>query len=160
VEVESCGTILSPQVISRNTIETSQSAEPTIRVQITDTSAIPIVNQLYDFLLTLAEKPAEQKNGSKPECIRLDRVWSTETYRYETKPSINDHSAGQYDEYAFQVVRRFDHKNRYEYTELVILNTLLKKACSHILEKVKGVSFEESRPTVHQNMIFLHLDEF
>ena len=140
-------------------------ANPMVVVQIKrasdDPLAIQAVDKVAELLLTLGEtkeKPVEKK-GSKPEYFHVDRVWSEDDRCFVVKPSTDDKSAGQYEEYAFNVVRRFDYRKRYERTELVILSKSLKTALLHVMSKVKGIFLEEDKPAVDPNMVFLHLDQ-
>ncbi|KAL9124055.1 MAG: hypothetical protein Q9217_006581 [Psora testacea] len=99
------------------------------------------------------------KKGSKLEFVRVDRLWSNKEHRFVFSPSTVDKKAGQYEEYAFNIVRYFDYQNKYTSTELLILSQPLKIAMVHVMGKVKGISLEEDKPTIDPNMVFLHLEE-
>ena len=106
-------------------------------------------------------KPEEKaERGSKAEFARLDHVWSSSSHRFVSKPSTEEKKSGQFDGYAFNVVRDFDYSNHYTQTVLHILSKPLKVAMVHVMRKVKGISLEEDTPHVDPNIVFLHLEEF
>ena len=106
-------------------------------------------------------KPGEKiEKGSKAEFARLDHVWSSSSHRFVTKPSTEDKKSGQFDGYAFNIVRYFDYSNHYIQTVLHILSKPLKIAMVHVMGKVKGISLEEETPHIDPNVTFLHLEEF
>ena len=99
------------------------------------------------------------KKGSKAECARVDRIYSSEHHRFVIQPSTEDKKSGQFDGYAFNIVRQFDFGNKYLYTQLHILSDALKTAIVHVMGDVKGISLEEETPKINPNEVFLHLEE-
>ena len=103
-------------------------------------------------LLTLAR-------GSKADFVRVDRIWDSSRHNYVLKETAEDPDVGEYDQYVFQVRRKFDWENKYLNTVLDIKSRFLKEALKHVMDEVKGVSFAEETPVVDPNMIFLYLEE-
>ena len=99
------------------------------------------------------------KRGSKLEFIRIDRLWSEHESRFILSPSTVDQKAGQYEEYAFNIIRHFNFKKQHTSTELKILSKPLKTALIHVMRQVKGISLEEDKPCIDPNIVFLHLEE-
>ncbi|KAG8526543.1 uncharacterized protein KY384_008744 [Bacidia gigantensis] len=97
--------------------------------------------------------------GSKPEFVRLDKVWSQREYRFIKQPSTQEDKLEKYEEYAFNVVRRMDHQNRYLDTSLHILSKPLKHALFYVMGTESGISLEVDKPAVNPNMVFLYLEE-
>lgn len=85
------------------------------------------------------------KKGSKSEYMRLDNLWSKREFRFVMSPTTKDQTTGQYDGYAFNVVRHFTYSNRYESTELHILSKPLKKAMHHVMGESSIISANPAR---------------
>lgn len=75
------------------------------------------------------------------------------------KATAEDPDVGEYDQYVFQVRRKFDWENKYQSTVLDIKSKALKEALKDVMHDVKGVSFAEDTPVIDPNMIFLYLEE-
>jgi len=99
------------------------------------------------------------RRGSKVDFVRVDRVWDTSRHNYVLKATAEDPDVGEYDQYIFQVRRKFDWENRYLNTVLDIKSKALKEALKDVMKDVKGVSFAEDTPVIDPNMIFLYLEE-
>ena len=97
--------------------------------------------------------------GSKAAFVRVDRIWDSSRHNYVLKETAEDPDVGEYDQYVFQVRRKFDWENKYLNTVLDIKSRFLKEALKHVMDEVKGVSFAEETPVVDPNMIFLYLEE-
>ena len=97
--------------------------------------------------------------GSKADFVRVDKIWDTNRHNYVLKPTAEDPDVGEYDQYVFQVRRKFDWENKYQNTVLDIKSKALKDALKEVMHDVKGVSFAEDTPVVDPNMIFLYLEE-
>ena len=97
--------------------------------------------------------------GTKAAFVRVDRIWDTNRHNYVLKETAEDPDVGEYDQYVFQVRRKFDWENKYLNTVLDIKSKALKEALKHVMNEVKGVSFAEETPVVDPNMIFLYLEE-
>lgn len=97
--------------------------------------------------------------GSKTAFIRVDRIWDSTRHNYVLKPTAEDPDVGEYDQYVFQVRRKFDWENKYTNTVVDIKSKALKEALKDVMSEVKGVSFAEETPVVDPNMLFLYLEE-
>lgn len=97
--------------------------------------------------------------GSKVDFVRVDRIWDSNRHNYVLKPTAEDPDVGEYDQYVFQVRRKFDWENKYQNTVLDIKSKALKEALKDVMNDVKGVSFAEDTPVIDPNMIFLYLEE-
>lgn len=91
--------------------------------------------------------------------VRVDRVWDSSRHNYVLKATAEDPDVGEYDQYVFQVRRKFDWENKYQNTVLDIKSKALKEALKDVMKDVKGVSFAEDTPIIDPNMIFLYLEE-
>ena len=100
-----------------------------------------------------------EMKGTKADYIRLDHVWDTNDHRYELKKSSERPEAGKYEQYAFNVRRKFDWENKHTGTCLDIMSKPLKAALRHIMGQVKGISLDEDPPSIDPNTIFLFLGE-
>ena len=89
----------------------------------------------------------------------MDRIWDSNRHNYVLKETAEDPDVGEYDQYVFQVRRKFDWENKYLNTVLDVKSKALKDALKHVMDEVKGVSFAEETPVVDPNMIFLYLEE-
>lgn len=89
----------------------------------------------------------------------MDRIWDSSRHQYVLKATAEDPDVGEYDQYVFQVRRRFDWENKYLSTVLDIKSKALKEVLTDVMKDVKGVSFAEDTPVVDPNMIFLYLEE-
>ena len=107
-----------------------------------------------------ADEPKKTvQTGSKSEYIRLDQLWSNQDHCFFFSPSTVVAKAGQYEEYAFKIVRNFNYENQYLHTKLMILSKPLRMAMLEVMGKVKGITLEEAKPKVDPNVVFLHLEE-
>ena len=89
----------------------------------------------------------------------MDKVWDSNRHNYVLKATAEDPDVGEYDQYVFQVRRKFDWENKYQSTVLDIKSKALKESLKDVMNDVKGVSFAEDTPVVDPNMIFLYLEE-
>ena len=78
---------------------------------------------------------------------------------YVLKNTAEDPDVGEYDQYLFQIRRKFDWENKYTDTVVDIKSKPLKEVLKHVMGEVKGVSFAEDTPVVDPNMLFLYLEE-
>ena len=115
-----------------------------------------VEDEAEEAKVNASERPLK---GSKPEFVRLDRLWSKRHHRFVFSASTADKKAGEYEEYAFNILRHFDYDSKHTHTVLTILSSPLKKALVDIMGNVKGISLEEEKPSVDPNMVFLHLEE-
>jgi len=97
--------------------------------------------------------------GSKVDFVRIDRIWDSSRHNFVLKPTAKDLDVGEYDQYVFQVRRKFDWENKYQNTELEIKSKALKQSLRDVMKDVKGVSFAEDTPIINPNTIFLYLEE-
>ena len=104
-------------------------------------------------------KRQAKMNGTKADFIRVDRLWSKDEHRYVVKKSSEHTEAGEYEQFAFKVRRKFDWENKYTGTCPDIMGKPLKAALRHVIGQVKGISLEEDPPSVDPNTIFLFLEE-
>ena len=70
-----------------------------------------------------------------------------------------DEDAAIYDQYIFNVRRRFDWEGKYRSTVVDIKSKLLREALNSVMDGVKGISLVEETPAVDPNLLFLYLED-
>ncbi len=105
------------------------------------------------------KKGKKMKKGAKTDFVRVDRLWSKREHRYVLKASCEGAEVGEFEEYSFNVCRRFDWQNKFEETTVSIVSNLLKNALQHVMGDVRCISLEEETPSVDPDVLFLHLKE-
>lgn len=99
------------------------------------------------------------EKGSKAEFMRLDHVWDDHARRYKSKPSSKEEDVDKYSGSAFNAVRHFNYKGEYQYTQLNIISTALKKVMMGVMGQVQGISLEEDPAKLNPDDVFLYLEE-
>ena len=112
---------------------------------------------------TAADDPSTStekvEKGSKAEFMRLDHVWDDHARRYKSKPSSKEQDVDKYSSSAFNAVRHFNYKGEYQYTQLNIISTALKKVVMRVMGQVQGISLEEDPAKLNPDDMFLYLEE-
>lgn len=112
---------------------------------------------------TAADDPSisteKVEKGSKAEFMRLDHVWDDHSRRYKSKPSSKEQDVDKYSSSAFNAVRHFNYKGEYQYTQLNIISTALKKVMMGVMGQVQGISLEEDPAKLNPDDVFLYLEE-
>jgi len=119
---------------------------------------IPALQRVMDYPV-IYEPVLTRYRGSKAAFVRVDRIWDSTRHNYVLKATAEDLDVGEYDQYVFQVRRKFDWENKYLNTVVDIKSKALKEALKDVMSEVKGVSFAEETPVIDPNMLFLYLEE-
>jgi hypothetical protein len=72
---------------------------------------------------------------------------------------LDDPDADEFDQYIFNVRRKFDWENKYVDTWVDIKSKPLREALATVMDGVKGVSLVAETPVIDPNMLFLYLEE-
>lgn len=90
---------------------------------------------------------------------RLPRLTFEQIHNYKLTDTKEDEDAAVYDQYIFNVRRRFDWEGKYKSTVVDIKSKLLKEALNNVMDGVKGISLVEETPAVDPNLLFLYLED-
>lgn len=80
-------------------------------------------------------------------------------HNYKLTDTKEDQDAAVYDQYVFNVRRRFDWEGKYRSTVVDIKSKLLREALNTVMDGVKGISLVEETPAVDPNLLFLYLED-
>ncbi|KAJ5144221.1 uncharacterized protein N7515_003008 [Penicillium bovifimosum] len=109
---------------------------------------------------TRREKRSKKKKpASKVAYKRVDQLWDTTIHKYKLTETVDDPDADEWDQYIFNVRRKFNWENKYIETVVDIKSKHLRDALSKIMDGVKGVSLVQEPAVVDPNMLFLYLEE-
>ena len=86
-------------------------------------------------------------------------VWDTTIHKYKLTETVDDPDADEWDQYIFNIRRKFNWENKYLETVVDIKSKPLRDALSKIMDGVKGVSLVQEPAVVDPNMLFLYLEE-
>ncbi|KAB8298079.1 hypothetical protein EYC80_001842 [Monilinia laxa] len=101
----------------------------------------------------------KRKRGSKLEYKRVDQLWDSTIHNYKLTDTAEDEESSEYDQYLFNVRRKFDWEGKYRATVVDIKSKLLKEALNEAMDGVKGVSLVEESPSIDPNLLFLYLED-
>ncbi|KGO67983.1 ATPase, AAA-type, core [Penicillium italicum] len=109
---------------------------------------------------TRREKRSKKKKpASKVAYKRVDQLWDTTIHKYKLTETVDDPDADEWDQYIFNIRRKFNWENKYLETVVDIKSKPLRDALSKIMDGVKGVSLVQEPAVVDPNMLFLYLEE-
>ncbi|KAI2722727.1 hypothetical protein CBS147332_3656 [Penicillium roqueforti] len=109
---------------------------------------------------TRREKRSKKKKpASKVAYKRVDQLWDNTIYQYKLTETVDDPDADEWDQYIFNIRRKFNWENKYLETVVDIKSKPLRDALSKIMDGVKGVSLVQEPAVVDPNMLFLYLEE-
>ncbi|KXG52455.1 ATPase, AAA-type, core [Penicillium griseofulvum] len=109
---------------------------------------------------TRREKRSKRKKpASKVAYKRVDQLWDTTIHKYKLTETVDDPDADEWDQYIFNIRRKFNWENKYLETVVDIKSKPLRDALSKIMDGVKGVSLVQEPAVVDPNMLFLYLEE-
>ncbi|KAJ5501890.1 hypothetical protein N7463_004764 [Penicillium fimorum] len=101
----------------------------------------------------------KKKPASKVAYKRVDQLWDTTIHKYKLTETVDDPDADEWDQYIFNIRRKFNWENKYLETVVDIKSKPLRDALSKIMDGVKGVSLVQEPAVVDPNMLFLYLEE-
>lgn len=99
------------------------------------------------------------KRASKLEFKRVDELWDTSLHNYKLTDTAEDQESDEYDQYLFNVRRKFDWEGKYRSTVVDIKSKLLREALNDAMDGVKGLSLVEESPEIDPNLLFLYLED-
>ncbi|KAJ5344777.1 hypothetical protein N7452_002781, partial [Penicillium brevicompactum] len=105
------------------------------------------------------KRSKKKKPASKVAYKRVDQLWDTTIHKYKLTETVDDPDADEWDQYIFNVRRKFNWENKYIETVVDIKSKHLRDALSKIMDGVKGVSLVQEPAVVDPNMLFLYLEE-
>ncbi|CAG8946684.1 unnamed protein product [Penicillium salamii] len=105
------------------------------------------------------KRSKKKKPASKVAYKRVDQLWDTTIHKYKLTETVDDPDADEWDQYIFNVRRKFNWENKYLETVVDIKSKHLRDALSKIMDGVKGVSLVQEPAVVDPNMLFLYLEE-
>ncbi|KAG0156595.1 hypothetical protein PDIDSM_3776 [Penicillium digitatum] len=109
---------------------------------------------------TRREKRSKKKKpASKVAYKRVDQLWDTTIHKYKLTETVDDPDADEWDQYIFNIRRKFNWENKYLETVVDVKSKPLRDALSKIMDGVKGVSLVQEPAVVDPNMLFLYLEE-
>ena len=109
--------------------------------------------------LRKAKKPQKLKRASKIAFKRVDELWDGDIHNFKLSATVPDSGASEWDQYIFNVRRKFDWEQKYQQTFVDIKSQPLKECLQHVMAGVKGVSLVAETPHIDPNMLFLYLEE-
>ena len=109
--------------------------------------------------LRKAKKPHKLKRASKIAFKRVDELWDGDIHNFKLSATVPDSGASEWDQYIFNVRRKFDWEQKYQQTFVDIKSQPLKECLQHVMAGVKGVSLVAETPHIDPNMLFLYLEE-
>ena len=109
--------------------------------------------------LRKAKKPHKLKRASKIAFKRVDELWDGDIHNFKLSATVPDSGASEWDQYIFNVRRKFDWEQKYQQTFVDIKSQPLKECLQHVMAGVKGVSLVVETPHIDPNMLFLYLEE-
>ncbi|KAL9050549.1 MAG: hypothetical protein Q9162_006576 [Coniocarpon cinnabarinum] len=104
------------------------------------------------------KKKRSNKRASTLEYKRVDQLWDSSIHNYKLTETAEDQE-DEFDEYVFNVRRKFDWENKYKNTVVDIKSKILRDALQEVMKDVKSVSLVEDQPSVDPNMLFLYIEE-
>ncbi|KAE8551441.1 hypothetical protein EYB25_005328 [Talaromyces marneffei] len=104
-------------------------------------------------------KRGKSKRASKVAFKRVDELWDSTIHNFKLRETLDDPDADEFDQYIFNVRRKFDWENKYVDTWVDIKSKPLREALSTVMDGVKGVSLVAETPVIDPNMLFLYLEE-
>ncbi|KAI2690275.1 hypothetical protein DTO012A7_4034 [Penicillium roqueforti] len=105
------------------------------------------------------KRSKKKKPASKVAYKRVDQLWDNTIYQYKLTETVDDPDADEWDQYIFNIRRKFNWENKYLETVVDIKSKPLRDALSKIMDGVKGVSLVQEPAVVDPNMLFLYLEE-
>jgi hypothetical protein len=104
-------------------------------------------------------KQVKSRRASKVAYKRVDQLWDNSIHNYKLTETVEDEDADEFDQYLFNVRRRFDWEHKYLETLVDIKSKPLKESLQHVMAGVKGVSLVADTPQIDPNTLFLYLEE-
>ncbi|GAM37513.1 hypothetical protein TCE0_024r07493 [Talaromyces pinophilus] len=104
-------------------------------------------------------KRGKSKRASKVAFKRVDELWDSTIHNFKLRETLDDPDADEFDQYIFNVRRKFDWENKYVDTWVDIKSKPLREALATVMDGVKGVSLVAETPVIDPNMLFLYLEE-
>lgn len=86
-------------------------------------------------------------------------VWDNTIHKFKLTETVDDLDADEWDQYIFNVRRKFNWENKYLETVVDIKSKHLRDALAKVMDGVKGVSLVQEPAVVDPNMLFLYLEE-
>ncbi len=105
------------------------------------------------------KKEKKPKRASKVAYKRVDQLWDQTIHNFKLSETVKETGDAVWDQYIFNIRRRFDWEHKYLATIVDIKSEPLKECLQHVMSNVKGISLVEDTPHLDPNMLFLYLEE-